>query len=93
MAIQVAGQLKIASTGVAQQLPTFAALVNGIVLTAYSGNANPVVVGNSQVTNVIDGTGNGYILEAGTSTGVAIAQNTFSYVIGTANDVVSFIGS
>jgi hypothetical protein len=53
-------------------------------------NAAHGTVGDSTVTNTVDGTGNGYILEAGDIV-VAIASDLADvYVNGTANDVFSY---
>ena len=84
------GQVKL--TGSAQQLPSNA-LSNGVSLTAKSTNAAPMVIGLSGVANTIDGTGNGYILEAGSSVSFAIDNTNRLWVIGTAADVLSFAGS
>lgn len=86
------GQAKIASTGVAVQLPSNA-LTNGIIITAKSANAAPITVGGSGVTNTVDGTGNGYILEAGSSSSWAVNNTSAIYINGTIGDIVSFAGS
>src|ERR1700688_1699570 len=67
------GQTKISVTGTAIQLASNA-LVNGVVLTASLTNINPLVIGGSGVTNTIDGSGNGYILQAGASIGIAVSN-------------------
>lgn len=86
------GQVKIASTGVAQQLPTIG-LNNGVILSAKSTNAASIVVGGSTITNVTDGTGVGGILEKGQSISCAIFDLSTIYIIGTAGDILSYFGS
>lgn len=88
----IVGQTKVAVTGTAVQLPSNA-LTNGVIITAYSTNATPIVIGGLGVTNTITGAGNGYILEAGGSVSAAITNTNVLYINGTANDFVSFIGS
>jgi hypothetical protein len=87
------GQVKIAVTGTAVPLSaTSAPLVGGSVqIRAKTGNnVAHGTVGDSTVTNTVDGTGNGYILEAGDIV-VAIASDLADvYVNGTANDVFSY---
>lgn len=73
----VAGQMKVATAGTAQALPT-ATLLNGITVTAYVGNAGIITLGNSAVNNTITGTGNGVRLQPGQS---------FSFSVSNANDV------
>jgi hypothetical protein len=84
------GQVKM--DGSIDQLPANT-LLNGVVVTAKSTNAAPIVIGGSGVTNVTDGTGNGYILEAGASMSWAIKNTNALYAIGTSADVLSFAGS
>lgn len=86
------GQTKIAITGTAVQLASNA-LENGVIVTAKSTNTDPISVGTSAVNNTVDGTGNGYILEAGASTSFAVANTDDLYINGTATDIVSFAGS
>lgn len=86
------GQAKIAVTGTAVQLGGNA-LTNGVILTAYSGNAAPIVVGASGVANTIDGTGTGYILEQGASAPWAVDNTNRLFINGTAGDIVSWSGS
>lgn len=84
------GQAKM--TGGAVQL-TAGALLNGVIITAKSTNAAPVELGLSGVTTTNDGTGNGYILEAGTSISFAVTDVSTIYAIGTSGDVISWAGS
>lgn len=86
----VVGQVKM--TGSSIQL-TAGSLLNGVILTAKSSNSAPIVIGGSGVTNTTDGTGNGYILEAGTSVSFAVTDISNLYAIGTSNDVLSWSGS
>ena len=64
------------------------ALVNGIVITAPSGNTGTVYVGPAGVT-----TGNGYKLAPGSSISYAVTNVSAIYIIGTAADTVSFTGN
>jgi hypothetical protein len=86
------GQAKIAVTGTAVRLGA-STLLNGVVVTAKSTNVAPIVVGTSSVTNVTDGTGPGYILEAGSSASWAITNSNELYINGTAGDIISWAGS
>ena len=79
-------------TGSAFALPSHA-LLNGVILTAKSTNAAPIEIGIVGVTATVDGTGNGYILEAGASMSWAVSNTNSIFVIGTASDVLSFAGS
>lgn len=88
-AVNSFGQAKIASSGTAQQLPLHSS-VNGFILTAKSTNTNPIVVGDASVTNTVDGTGNGYILEPGASVSTAKLALKDIYIIGSSGDVISF---
>lgn len=85
-------QKKIAVTGTAVQLQSNT-LVNGVIITAYSGNTNPITIGGSGVTNTFDGTGNGYILEAGSSVSFGVTNTNVLYINGTSGDYISFAGS
>ncbi len=70
------------------------ALTNGVIITAKSTNAANVFIGTSSgVTTTADGTGNGTILEPGASLSWAVDNTNRFWVIGTANDVLSFSGS
>lgn len=86
------GQAKIAVTGTRVQLANNV-LSNGVILSALSTNATSITVGGSGVTNTVDGTGNGYILEPGGSVSFAVTNTNALYVNGTAGDIVSFAGS
>jgi len=68
-------------------------LVNGVVFTAKSTNAGNIFIGPTGVTTTADGTGNGYILEPGSSISFAVTNTNLFYVIGTLNDVLGFAGS
>ena len=84
------GQAKIAVTGTAVQLATNT-LTNGVIITALSTNSGIIKIGGSGVTNVSDGTGNGYLLEAGGSISVASTNTNVLYINGTAGDIISFM--
>ncbi len=92
----ITGQVIILVTNTAVQLPSHA-LVNGIVVKAKSTNAaqstTSGMVGPVGVTNVFDGTGNGYPLAPGEAMSVAIPNTNLVYVNGTAGDVFSFGGN
>lgn len=88
----ICGQIKIANTGTAIQLPNNT-LSNGVIITAKSTNSAPISIGVSGVNNTVDGTGNGYILEAGNSVSFAVANLNSIYINGTANDIVSYASS
>ncbi len=86
------GQAKIAITATAVQLPSNV-LLNGVIITALSTNAASIEIGTSGVTNTTDGTGNGYILAAGTSISFAVTNTNVLYINGTSGDIISFAGS
>lgn len=86
----IVGQKKITASAV--QLPSNT-LTNGVIFTALSTNTGNIFIGGSGVTTTADGTGNGYILEPGSSVSAAINNTNVFYVIGTLNDVLSFIGN
>ena len=88
----VFGQVIIASTDTAVQFPANL-LHNGIIITARSANLADMYLGNSNVQNLGDGTGNGYILEAGNSISYAIRDASILYVNGREGDMLSFAGS
>jgi hypothetical protein len=89
------GQSKIAITGTAVQLNggTSQALTNGIIISAPSGNTNPICVGGAGVNNTADGTGNGYLLAPGASISFAVTDTNKIYINGYANNYVSWAGS
>jgi len=84
------GQAKIAVTGTAVQLGSNT-LENGVIITALSTNTGIIKIGGSGVTNVSDGTGNSYLLEAGASISVAVTNTNVLYINGTAGDIISFM--
>lgn len=84
-------QAKIATTGTAVQLNGGVSypLKNGITITAWYQNTNPICVGfSSSVTNVYDGTGNGYCIPPGMSSSWAVSDASLLWVNGTAADKV-----
>jgi len=93
------GQAVIAVTSTAVQLPANSGLVNGIVVTACNGpsghtNTAVITVGTSSgLTTTADGSGNGYILQPGSSIGLAVNNSNQVWINGTATDCVSFAGS
>lgn len=89
----VTGQAKIAVTATAVQLGANA-LVNGLVVKAKSTNsASCGTVGGVGVTNVYDGTGNGYGLCPGEAASFAINNSNVLYFNGTAGDIFTFEGN
>ena len=70
-----------------------ATFVNGVVIKAAPSNAGNIFIGPSGVTTVSDGTGNGYILEAGDA--IAYGASTLSgvFINGTASDFVYLTGN
>lgn len=88
----VAGQIRIATTGTAVQLPGNA-LVNGIALKARTTNAANGFVGAAGVTTAYDGTGTGYPVEPGGAASFATANSSAIWVNGTAGDVFSYEGN
>ncbi len=86
------GQAVIASTGTAVQLPSNA-ILNGVLIYAKSTNTSFIILGGSSVTNIVDGTGNGHLLDPGATTSAAVSNTDALYINGTAGDIVSFIGT
>lgn len=86
----IVGQYKLTSSAV--QLASNV-LTNGVIFTAKSTNTGNIFLGGASVNTTADGTGNGYILEPGASTSAAITNTNVYYAIGTANDVLSWVGS
>lgn len=88
----VTGQKAIAFTGTAINLPDNP-LKNGVIITAKSTNLNNLIIGMSNVQNTQDGTGNGYILEPGSSVSYAVTNTNTIWVNGVTSDVISWSGS
>ena len=89
----VSGQVVIAVTGTAVQLPANA-VTNGIVVRSKStNNTTQGTIGASGVTNVVNGTGNGFIMAPGDAISLAVTNSNLVYVNGTAGDIFSFIGN
>jgi len=89
----VVGQAVIAVTGTAVALSAVAlALPAGTVLVSAlaANDATGGSVGGATVTDDVDGTGNGFILEAGKSTVVNADDLADVYVNGVAGDIFSF---
>ena len=95
LAAPITGQVKIATTGTAINLPT-GALVNGITVSAKASNAaqagsySSTVGGSSALTTVNDGTGNGYPLAPGGSISFSSANANQIWINGTAGDVFAY---
>jgi len=88
----LSGQKTIAVTGTAVQLGS-GALVNGVIITANINNTAPISVGPSGVNNTQTGSGNGYILQPGTSIAYSVTNLSPIYINGTAGDFVSYSGN
>lgn len=86
------GQVAVAVTGTAVQFTATATHLPGgtVLVTANSGNAAAVAVGGSGVTNTVDGTGNGLVIEAGETAVVLVKDLSDLYVNGTGNDWVTY---
>lgn len=80
------GQKTVAVTGTAVQLT--AGACNAVIVQGLAGNAGNVVIGDSAVT-----TANGFQLQPGQATGIAINNVNAIYVNGTVGDGVCWIGS
>lgn len=87
------GQAIIGVTGTRVNLGTSQPLTNGIIISANAGNAASIEVGDSTVTNVFNGTGNGYILAAANAVSFAITNSNELWINGTAGDIVSWAAS
>jgi hypothetical protein len=89
----VFGQAKIATTGAAVQLSNSSVpIVSGLLVSAPSNNSQKIVLGNSGVTNTVDGTGNGFILEPGDKVTLPVTNVNVLYINGTSGDKVSYAG-
>jgi hypothetical protein len=88
----VAGQVAIASTGTAVPLSaTSVALPSGtVIVRAHSGNSDDGAAGGSDVSNSVDGSGNGYVVEAGKDALIFAEDLADVYVNGTAGDIFSY---
>lgn len=82
------GQKTVAVSSTAVSISASQAVKNGVIVQALAGNAGNVVVGSSSVTTV-----NGYQLQPGQATSVAVSDLSAVYVNGTAGDGVCFIAS
>jgi hypothetical protein len=93
LAAPVAGQIKIAVTNTAVQLPSNT-LVNGIVIKAKSTNAVAgAFIGGADVTTTDDGTGNGYKIVPGEAMSFAVPNSNAIYVNGTIGDIFYYGGN
>lgn len=89
----VYGQVKIAVTGTAVQLPSNP-LSNGVIVKAKTTNNTACgTVGTSAVTNTYDGTGNGYGLCPGEAASLGVKNTNAGWVNGTAGDIFTFEGN
>lgn len=83
----IAGQTTVAVTNTAVQLASNTCK-NGVIVQALAGNAGNVVVGPSGVT-----TANGFQLQPGQATSVAISNTSALWANGTSGDGVCWITS
>jgi hypothetical protein len=89
----LSGQVKIAATGTAIQLPSNA-LVNGVTIRAKAtNNAAGGTAGPAGDTNTVDGTGNGYILAPGDGISYGVSNSNAVFVNGTTGDIFSWTGN
>jgi len=88
----VVGQVIIAVTGTAVALASEETpLPSGYVsVHALSTNAAAILVGNDEVSNTSDGSGDGYILEAGETQTFFVPDLSLLYVNGTEDDIATF---
>lgn len=87
------GQAAIAVTGTAVQLPDNSGIPNGIIIIANPDNTDPITVGNSDVTEDADGTGNGAVLAPGAMISAVVYNTNVIWINGTSGDWVSFLAS
>jgi hypothetical protein len=87
----IAGQVAIPTPADAVALSATSVLLPSgcVIVKSLSGNA-VAVVGGSDVAEDVDGSGNGYVLEAGESVVIFAEDLADVYVIGTADDVFSY---
>jgi hypothetical protein len=84
----IAGQKTVAVTNTAVALATSTTVKNGIIIQALAANTGNVVIGGASVT-----TANGFQLQPGQATSIAIDNLASVFVNGTAGDGVCFISS
>ena len=85
-AIPVSFKKKLTETNKAQRITTESRTLSGCVITAKSGNTEPVHIGPSTVN------GESYELVAGQSLSIDIVDLSRVYVYGKANDEVNVFG-
>lgn len=89
----VTGQLIIVTTGTQVCAPS-AALQNGLIVKSLPSNSsNKQTIGPTGVTNVVNGSGNGYVLSPGEAGSVGIANASSVCVNGTVGDIFTYIGN
>lgn len=89
----VTGQIVIAVTGTAVCLPSNA-LTNGVIVKSLlSNNAAKQTVGGASVTNTVNGTGNGYILQPGEASSFGVTNSSAVCGNGTAGDIFTYSGN
>ena len=80
------GQKAVAVTNTAVALAASQAIENGVIVQALSGNAASIYVGSSAVT-----TSNGFELQPGQATSIAISNLATVFINGTSGDGVCYI--
>lgn len=89
----LSGQVAIAVTGTAVVLGVGVIAGGSIMVHALSDNTQPLTVGPAGISDDIDGTGNGHIVEPGGDAVVFCSNLNQVYVNGTQNDVLSYIAA
>lgn len=88
-----AGQVRITASGVQTQFPSNV-LAQGVVITAATTNAGIITLGDTGVSTANTGSGTGYVLLPGQSTGIAVSNTNLIYINGdNAGDFVTFNGA
>lgn len=88
----IVGQVAIAVTGTAVRLSAVSVVLPGgsLLVCALAGNSAAGTCGGSTVTDDVDGTGNGLIIEAGDTRVVFASDLSDVYVNGTAGDIFTW---
>jgi hypothetical protein len=85
------GQGKIATTGVAVQLPSNLPK-NGVLIKAHRDNAQPLFIGKTGVKTTDDGTGNGFALDAGEAVTKSVLNTNLIFINGAVGDKFYYTG-
>jgi len=86
------GQVMVATTGIPIQFSTVRRRLPQacVFVTADADNAGAVTVGNGQVTNEVDGTGNGLVVPAGETRLLMALDLSQCHLNGTEDDWISY---